>query len=82
MALEPSLIHIQNQPRMAYEAVYRRERPDQYDIGLAASVDTLPEYAIRGWLCIYYTFKHLNRFICDKYLAVLGKILSKATAPC
>ena len=25
-----SVIHIQNQPRMAYEAMYRRERPAQY----------------------------------------------------
>ena len=25
------------------------------------------ECDIRGWLCIYYTFKHLNRFICYNY---------------
>ena len=34
---------------------------------MTASVDTSAEYSIRGWLCIYYTFKHLNRFICNNY---------------
>ena len=53
---------------MAYEAVYRRERPAQY---LSAG-HVVPhegwywagrerrytaEYGIRGWLCIYYTFQ-------------------------
>ena len=35
---------------------------------------------LRRWLCIYYTLDHSNQFICDKYLAVLRKILSKASS--
>ena len=41
--------------------------PALVDMELAASVDTLAEYYIRGWFSIYYTFKHLNQFICYNY---------------
>ena len=71
--------HIQNQPRMEYSAVYRREQPAQYQpecrarraarrliLGDRARRYTA-EYYIRGWLCIYYTLDHLNRFICYNY---------------
>ena len=54
-------IHIQNLPRMEYSAKDRRSPAARYQ----------PESWARSIkVCIYYTLDNLNRFICEKYLAV------------
>ena len=78
-------IYIQNQPRMSYAAIVSTlaaspistfVRPcgpcTQVDIGLAARVDTMAAYDIRGWFSIYYTFQAFKS-IYLRYLPYLSR---------